>query len=186
MNTHRLTILAVILMITTTAFSQNKKDFTREGFVFGVGLGAGVHMVKDATHGRFTTPNIKIGAMVNPKLAVLLMAPGGAHKQDGEQRAFEGLIPTAQYWFTDKFFVNAGVGMAIETTPFYKVNYSEGAPKFNRGFGFTASIGQELLQWSTNKTLDAQLRVLYGNVAFEDQSKKDNLAIDFVIGFNLY
>tara|TARA_Y100000310_G_scaffold339717_1_gene433291 strand:+ start:31211 stop:31732 length:522 start_codon:yes stop_codon:yes gene_type:complete len=173
-------------MITTTAFAQSKKEFTRKGFVFGVGMGTGVHLVDGEAHNRFTTPNIKIGAMLNPKLAILLTAPGGTHKQDEEVRAFEGVIPSVQYWISDQFYINAGVGLAIETTPFYKVNYSEGTPEFNTGIGLTSSIGYELVQWSTNKTLDAQLRVLYGNIEFDNQSNTENLAIDLVIGFNLY
>ena len=183
---NRLTLFVVILMITTTTFAQSKKELTRKGFVFGVGMGGGVHLVDGVAHGRFTTPNIKIGAMLNPKLAILLMAPSGTYKLNGEDRAFEGVIPSAQYWLTDRFYVNAGVGLAIETTPFYKVNYSEGTPEFNTGIGLTSSIGYELVQWSTNKTLDAQLRVLYGNIEFDNQSNTENLAIDLVIGFNLY
>ena len=124
--------------------------------------------------------------MVNPKLGILLYLPGGTYKQEGEERAFEGFIPTAQYWLTDKFYLNAGVGLAVETTPFYKVDYAQGLPKFNTGVGFTVSAGQELLQWSKNKTLDAQIRLLYGNIQFEDPAQRNNLAIDFLIGFNLY
>lgn len=186
MNAHRISLLAVFLMISIAAFSQSDKEFKRKGFVLGASVGGGVHLLDGDIYGRFTAPNIKIGAMLNPKLGILLMVPGGTYKKDGETRAFEGFFPTAQYWFSDRMYVNAGVGLAIETTPFYKVDYAEGAPEFNKGFGVTASIGQEIIQWSTNKTIDLQLRLLYGNIQFQDLSRKDNLAIDFVIGINLY
>ena len=186
MNTRRITFLAVFLMITTAAFSQSDTDFARKGFVFGASLGGGTHLQDGNAYGRFTAPNIKIGAMVNSKLAILLMAPGGTYTPNAEERAFEGFFPTAQYWLTDKFYVNGGIGLAIETTPFYKVDYAQGPPEFNTGLGFTASVGYEFLQWSSNKTVDLQLRLLYGNIEFQDQSKKKNLAMDCVIGFNLY
>jgi hypothetical protein len=186
MNPYQITFMSVLLMITTAAFSQGDETFTRKGFVFGASIGGGTHFLDDNTYGRFTAPNIKVGAMVNPKLAILLLAPGGTYQKGDKQRAFEGLIPTAQYWLTDKFYVNAGVGLAIETTPFYKVDYAEGPPEFNTGLGFTASVGQEIFQWSHNKTADLQLRLLYGNIEFEDLTHTNNLAIDFLIGFNLY
>jgi hypothetical protein len=154
--------------------------------VLASSIGGGVHFLNEETYGRFSIPNFKIGAMVNPKLGILLYVPGGTYKQKGEDRAFEGFFPTVQYWVTDKFYVNAGIGLAVETTPFYKVDYSQGPPKFNTGFGYTVSTGKEIIQWSTNKTVDIQIRLLYGNITYQDKSKMDNLAIDFLVGINLY
>jgi len=179
-------LIAVFLTLATTAYSQHNGEFTRRGFVFGAGIGGGVHFVDEATHGRFSIPNLKLGAMVNPRLGIMLYAPGGTYKKEGEARAFEGIIPTVQYWISDRLYVNAGVGLAVETTPFYKVDFSQGLPEFNTGFGCTLSAGYELIQWSGNKTIDVQLRILYGRPEIQDDSYTDNLTFDFLIGFNLY
>lgn len=186
MKTQQILFLAALLTLTTAVYSQSTKEITRKGFVFAAGIGGGVHLSEGTAYGRFTVPNLKIGAMLNPKLGVMLYAPGGSSKLDGEERAFEGFIPTAQYWFTERFYVNAGVGVAIETTPFYRVDFSQGPPEFNAGLGFTVSAGHEIIQWSENKTIDVQLRLLYGSISYQDQTPKDHLAIDLVFGFNLY
>ncbi|MCB0644981.1 MAG: hypothetical protein KDC44_25220, partial [Phaeodactylibacter sp.] len=123
MKLHQIIFIALFLA-TTATFAQNKEAFTRKGFVFGTSIGGGIHLLDGDIKGRFSVPNFKVGVMVNPKLGILLYLPGGTYKQEGEERAFEGFIPTAQYWLTDKFYLNAGVGLAVETTPFYKVDYA--------------------------------------------------------------
>lgn len=186
MKLQRLAALALFLLASGTLQAQDQTDITRKGFVLGASLGGGVHLSEGTSYSRFTAPNLKIGAMLNPRLGIIFYAPGGTFTRENEERAFEGFFPTVQYWITDKFFVNTGVGVAVETTPFYRVDFEAGPPEFNTGFGFTFSAGHEIIQWSENKTIDIQLRLLYGNIKFQDDSREKHLAIDLVFGFNLY
>lgn len=181
----KLFLLAAFISFSSEAFSQDKHAAERKGFVFGASIGGGIHTTDGAVYGRLSAPNFKIGAMLNPKLALLFYVPGGSYKRNGVDLAFEGFMPTAQYWISDKFYVNAGMGLAVETTPFYKVDYEQGPPEFNTGFGFTASVGKELKHW-TNKTLDLQFRLLYGNIGYTDNTRKNHTTIDVLIGFNFY
>lgn len=184
-------ILILILLMITVGSSHaqtgsNNKLIERKGFVVGASLGGGLHVSNQKAYGRFSVPNLKVGAMLNPRLGLILYMPGGASTRNGSERAFEGFFPTIQYWLTDKHYVNFGMGMAIETIPFYLVDYEQGPPEFNRGLGITASIGHELFQWSKNKTIDAQFRILYGRINYNNHFQRDEFAFDILIGFNLY
>lgn len=178
--------IAVFMTITYSAYSQTTKEFSRKGFVFGTSVGGGLHQSETRTYARFSIPNFKLGAMVNAKLAVLVYTPGGISKREGETRAFEGFLATGQYWLTDNLYVNAGMGIVLETTPFYQVDYSAGPPEFNSGVGYAVSTGREIVQWSHNKKIDVQLRFLYGNIRYQDDSRRQNYSVDFLIGFNFY
>lgn len=188
MNKLILIILILGSNFLTAQENLENNPIERKGFIFGTSVGGGLYHVNGDTYSRLSLPNIKIGSMVNEKLGILLYAPSGIHKLNGatEERAFEALTLTAQYWISDKFYLNTGAGMAIETTPIYLVDFTEGPPEFNTGIGITASAGYEVLQWSKNKTIDVQLRFLYGNIHIQDSPHKDHLAIDLMIGFNLY
>jgi hypothetical protein len=178
--------LVLLLLLPLSVHSQNATETTRKGFVFGAAIGGGAQLLEGETYGRFTIPNLKLGTMLGNRMAILLYAPGGSSIVDGEERAFEGLFPTVQYWFTDRFYVNTGVGLAIETTPFYRVDFAQGPPTFNGGLGFTVSAGHEVLRWSDNRTLDIQARVLFGNITYADQTRRNHLATDLLIGVNFY
>jgi hypothetical protein len=182
----RTVFLALLLLLPVAVQYQDGTEITREGFVFGSATGGGAQLLEGATYGRLTVPNLKIGTMLGERMAVLLYAPGGSSMIDGEERAFEGFFPTVQYWFTERFYLNAGIGMAVETTPFYRVDFTQGPPVFNGGLGFTVSAGHEVLQWSNSNTLDVQARVLYGNITYQDQTRKNHLAADLLIGANFY
>lgn len=184
-------LLITLILGTNCLFAQEepvKNPVVRQGFVFGTSVGGGIFKMNGNSYVRLSLPNIKIGSMVNEKLAVLIYVPGGIHKSKGmgEQRAFEALTLTAQYWISDKFYLNTGAGLAILTTPIYKVDFREDPPNFNTGVGFSFSVGYEVIQWSKNKTVDIQLRVLYGDINIQDPPHRNHLALDLLIGFNLY
>lgn len=186
MKTNQLSTLLLILLLSLGLSAQGEESFERQGFVLGLAIGSGSHFHDSQTYTRFTGPNIRVGTMLSPRLALLIQAPGGTHFAEGEGRAFEALLPSVQYWINDGLYVNGGIGLGIETTPFYLVDYEAGPPTFNMGLALFTAIGQEVYKWGGNKTVDLQLRMLYGSIAMKDLGQQKHLAIDLVLGVNLY
>lgn len=174
------------LLLNLSLSAQEEAPIERKGLVLGLAFGSGSHFHDSQSFARYTGPNIRIGAMLNPQWALLLQAPGGTHYIEGEGRAFEAIVPSLQYWISDGLYVNGGLGLGIETTPFYLVDYEAGPPTFNTGLALFASLGQELLKWGGNKTVDLQLRMLYGAIKMKDLGHQNHLSIDLVLGINLY
>lgn len=185
MKSNRLSLILFALLFSFGLQAQ-EAGIKREGLVLGAGIGLGSHFTSDQQLIRYTLPNLRLGFMVNPKLALLVHAPGGTYSYGGETRAFEGIIPTVQYWFSDRFYVNAGAGLGIETTPIYAVDFDEGPPVFNTGLGLFGTIGYDLYQWGGNKAIDVQVRCLYGNINGQAPGNQEHLSFDLVFGINLY
>lgn len=186
MKTYQSHLTIFLLLFCLGLRGQDSKPLNRQGLILGLSIGAGSHFYEGEAFARFSVPNVRIGYMINSKWAMLLHAPGGVYRKEGEDLAFEGIIPTAQYWFNEHWYVNAGVGVGIETTPFYLVDYEAGPPTFHTGMALFSSLGREVYQWGGNKTIDLQLRALYGSITKGPQDRQQHLAFDLVIGINLY
>ncbi len=164
----------------------------RKGFVFGVGIGGGVVSISDSNQeipfeeakGGISLPNLKLGWMVNDRLAILATFPGMIYEYEGKDRSFDAFIPTVQYWVKDRWWINGGVGLAMDFPAFYEVDdFKEEAWNFGGAVAF--STGYELVQ-KKNFALDLQTKVHMGRVYLDNEEHRDGVAFTIGLGFNWY
>jgi hypothetical protein len=181
-----------LLIIANYSFAQTnlkKSEIERKGFVFGVGLGAGSLTLNtnDSTQTTFSTtlPNIKVGYMLNKRLALLALLPGANYKYNGQDRGFEALIFSGQYWLKDNWWVLGGAGITFDAPAFYTVNNPKTA-EFNTGFpAITFATGYEV--WQKERfALDLQYRVFYGKSNLSNEGQRKGFSNMLIIGFNWY
>lgn len=187
-------IFPFLLIFATSIFAQipDNKPFVRKGFIFGAAVGGSAIRLASPNLGKETQfslsfPNFKLGYMLTPKTALLLYLPGSIYKYKGasrtRDRGFEGIIPAAQYWITDKWWVLAGVGLTFDAPAFYEVKNPSEA-NFYFGTSLLASTGYEL--WRKGKfALDVQARTFYG-YSNTPEGKRTGFANNLLIGFNWY
>jgi hypothetical protein len=182
-------VIMILLFNTVILFAQSKefKATEKQGFLFGVGIGGGVLLEKDSgidleNYGKISFLNLKLGWMITPETAICLHVPSGGHRENGETRAFEAVLVTAQHWFSKRIWGMGGVGLAMDMPPFYDTENDD--PKFYFGTALSAGLGYEILQ-RKSFVLDIQARCLYGNYEVESV-RRQNIAFDILIGFNWY
>jgi hypothetical protein len=177
----------IFVALMFSLFSISAQDIQREKFIFGVATGGGMLLQKDKnadleSYGKISILNLKLGYMVSPNTALCIHVPSGGHKENGETRAFEASLITAQHWFADRFWASAGVGLAMDMPPFYDTKIED--PDFY--FGPAASIGAGYEVWRKGKfALDLKGRILYGNYDVEGV-RRQSTAFDILVGFNWY
>ena len=183
----------VFTLFSLTLFGQAPDhSVQRKGLVFGVGVGGGVISVSQSTQevpfdeaqGGFSLPNLKIGWMVNERLAVLATFPGKIYEYQGKDRSFEGFLPSLQYWAKDRWWINAGVGLAMDFPAFYEVDDFKDED-WNFGCAVSASTGYEIVQ-KNNFTIDLQSKVFLGRTFLENDEYRDAAAFSVGVGFNWY
>ncbi len=186
-------LMTVMTFCALSVFGQNAgSGVQREGFVIGFGIGGGVISLADSqletdfdeVQGAFSLPNLKIGWMLNERTALLATFPGMIYEQDGKDRSFESFLPSIQYWLDDRWWLNAGAGLAMDFPAFYEVDDFKDED-WNFGCAVAFSMGYELIQ--TGKfALDLQSRVHLGRTYLGNDFHRDAAAFEVGIGFNWY
>ncbi len=184
-------ILALVMMVNYTVAQTNsdKKPVERKGFVFGVGLGAGALTLNtnDTTTVSFSTtlPNIKVGYMLNNRLALLAMLPGANYTYNDKTRGFEGVVIAGQYWIKNKWWVLGGTGLTFDAPAFYTVDDPKTAG-FYTGFpALTFATGYEI--WHKGRfALDLQYRIFVGQSNLPNSGQREGISNMFIVGFNWY
>ncbi len=184
-------VFIILIIIANNTFAQNnlyKNTVERKGFIIGLGLGAGTLSLNtnDTSTLTFSTtlPNIKIGYLINERLALFAILPGANYKYKGNDRGFEGIVVAAQYWIKDKWWVNGGAGLTFDAPAFYTVDDLETA-EFYTGFP-SLSFATAYEIWQKGKfALDLQYRVFYGKSNIPNGHRK-GFSNMFIIGFNWY
>lgn len=185
----------LIIIFTFFAFSLAAQEtgniIQREGFVFGFGIGAGVISISDSDQevpfdeaqngGSF--PNLKLGWMVNDRLAVLGMYSGMSYEYQDKDRSFDAFMPSVQYWIKDRWWVNAGAGIAMDFPAFYEDNIED--EDWNLGGAVTFSTGYELVQ-KKNFALDLQTQLQMGSTDLDNDTEREAVILSIGIGFNWY
>ncbi|MFK8162192.1 MAG: hypothetical protein AB8H12_06975 [Lewinella sp.] len=181
------------LLFAVTAFGQDHgNSIERHGFVIGFGIGGGVISIADSgdetpfdeAQAGISLPNLKFGWMVSNRLALLATFPGMIYEFEGKDRSFDAFIPSVQYWMSDRWWIDAGVGLAMDFPAFYEVDDFRDED-WNFGGAVSFSTGIELVQ-QKKYTLDLQTRLHMGRVYLDNDAHRDGVAFTVGIGFNWY
>ena len=186
-----------LLIITFTFFTlslaaqENSNTIQREGFVIGFGIGGGVISISDSdqevpfdeAQGGGSFPNLKLGWMVNDRLAILGMYSGMSYDYQDKDRSFDALMPSVQYWVKDRWWVNAGAGLAMDFPALYEDNIED--EDWNFGGAVAFSSGYELVQ-KKNFALDLQTQLQMGWTKLDNDKERDAVLLSIGLGFNWY
>ncbi|MBN8706848.1 MAG: hypothetical protein J0L62_13310 [Bacteroidetes bacterium] len=181
--------ISFLFFKTEQSFAQTSE---RTGYVFSISGGISslqltTSSLSDNSEIYYSIPNVKFGWMLNPKTEISLYIPGNVYSYIGSgrhrDRIFEGLLPSVQYWYADKWWVLGGAGLTIDGMTFYDTrNKSE--VKFYFGPSVVAGTGYEV--WSRkNMVIDLQGRIHAGSSNIPE-GKRTLLAFDFLVGVNWY
>lgn len=188
---HKIQILAFIILANSTLAQTNlnKMPVERKGFIIGIGLGAGALTLNtnDTTKVAFSTtlPNIKVGYMLNKRLALLALLPGANYKYNGKARGFEGVTVAGQYWLKDNWWVLGGTGLTFDAPAFYTVKDPKTAGFYTGAPAFTFATGYEI--WHKGRfSLDLQYRIFLGMSNLPKSGQREGVSNMFIVGFNWY
>jgi hypothetical protein len=188
--------LLLLSLWSRNALSADRPVLPKKGFVFGIQNGAGfintsVSTDKNNFQSGHMAYNWKLGWMLNPKTALLLqggistyMYGGSTEAPRQRLRGFEGLIPSVQCYPAERIWVAAGMGIGMDNPVFYDVKNQTEGKYYYGGFKTSLSAGYEFFKWK-NKALDLQGRISYGT-ATVPEGKRNSLAFDILLGFNLF
>lgn len=185
-------LLIFLVGITCTALAQSNDDavtFERKGFVIGLGAGGGVLNLQtnDTVSTAFSPslPNLKIGWMINSRLALVVLLPGAVYEYHGSSRGFEGIVAAAQYWVKDKWWVMGGIGLTFDAPAFYTVKDPSEAG-FYTGFpALSVATGYEV--WRKGHfALDLQYRFFSGKSELSAEVNRNGISNMLLVGFNWY
>lgn len=188
----RLILIFICLPLFNALYGQSNDEqntIQRKGFVFGVGLGAGSLTLNtnDTTTNAFSTtlPNIKVGYMINNRLAILALLPGANYKYKGKDRGFEAITITAQFWAKERWWLMGGAGLSFDAPAFYTVKDPKTA-EFYTGFpALTAGTGYEIYR-KGKFAIDLQYRFFYGQSNLSNNGFRNGISNMFIVGFNWY
>ncbi|MBY5958614.1 hypothetical protein KUV50_10750 [Membranicola marinus] len=185
-------IILALTLFTLTSYAQNPgQAVERKGFVIGIGAGIGVVSISHGDHGSFekaegglSLPDLRLGWMINERLAIIGNSPGKIYDYEGKDRHFGAIIPTVQYWIQDRLWINGGFGLAMDSPALYDIDDLEDE-EWNFGCAVTASAGYELVQ-KKNYALDLHTQVLLGRVNTGNDQHRDGVVISVGVGFTWY
>lgn len=185
-------LILLFTFCSLLSYGQNETNpIERKGFVIGFGIGGGAISISDSDQevpfdkgqagGSF--PNLKVGWMANDRLAILGVYAGMGYEYDGKDRSFDAFMPSVQYWIKDKWWVNAGAGLAMDFPAFYEDNIED--EDWNFGGAVALSTGYELIQ-KKRFALDLQTQLQMGWANLSDNKDRDIVMLSFGVGFNWY
>jgi len=185
-------LIYVLTLCAFFSYGQNDtNNIERKGLVFGFGIGGGVISIADSdqevpfdeAQGGGTFPNLKLGWMINERLAVLALYSGMSYEYKDKDRSFDAIMPSIQYWVRDRWWVNAGAGLAMDFPAIYEDNIKNEA--WNYGGAVAFSTGYELLQ-KQHFALDLQTQLQMGWTYLENNKERDVVVFSVGLGFNWF
>lgn len=189
----RYVCLCLMLMGLLSAHAQNgpEKAGVRKGFFLGAAAGPSLIRLKTVsqpaeTEVSLSFPNIKLGYMIRPRLALALYLPGTVYRYHVQgrvrDRGFEAILPSVQYWPSNRWWILAGAGPGMDAPAFYDIK-NETERSFYFGAAAIAATGYEVWQ-GRRFALDVQLRVHTGNVRITE--KRQGTALSLMLGLSGY
>lgn len=186
---HTILLLLIICQLFVSAQNDETKLQQRR-FFFGVSTGISSIQLSSKAIGNeqqigLSFPNIKIGKMLSDHSAILLCLPGSIYqeKQMGRtrDRGFEGIIPSYQYWFSNRYWVLGGAGLTFDAPAFYDIK-DETERKFYFGPSVLVGTGYEFYK-KGKMSVDIQGRMQYGFSNYPT-GNRTGLAFNLLIGVN--
>lgn len=188
-------VIAILLILSfNQVFSQTKDLYystDRKGIIFGLGCGAGLLSLshdtetgENSTAFSYSIPNIKVGYMINNRLALYALLPGATYKYEDKDRGYEGILVNMQYWLKNRWWISGGAGMTFDAAAFYTVDDPKNADFFVGFPAMSLSTGYEI--WQKGKfALDIQYRAFYGRSNITSGTRQ-GLANMIIFGLNWY
>lgn len=185
-------LVLIFTFCALLSYGQNEpSQIERKGFVIGFGIGGGVISISnsdqevpfDEAQGGGSFPNLKLGWMVNDRLAILGMYAGMGYEFQGKDRSFDAFMPSVQYWLRDRWWVNAGAGLAMDFPAFFEDNTEN--EDWNFGGAVAFSTGFELVQ-KKNFALDLQTQLQMGWASLDGSKDREVVILSIGLGFNWY
>lgn len=182
-------------ILTQGIDAQIKSNFQRNGFVFGTSIGVANSNIKFPDRLENQTDlgiDLKVGYMLNSRLAILLMSNVSIYDYSGlgrdRKRDFGVLSPSMQYWFKDRFWLLGGIGVGGDNPVFWDIENPDTEPletKYFSGIGIVASAGYELFRSNKSFAVDLKGRVMYRNVNLQE-GDTTGISYGILIGINFY
>lgn len=185
------TILTVFVLLSTFLTAQENTIPNREKFIFEFSVGAGIITLEnsdgtqsfDESEGGFIFPDLKFGYMVKENLAITASLPGIIYSYEDNDRHFGGFIPGVQYWFTNKWWVNGGFGLAIDSPALYDIKDIN--DDWNFGKMVSIGVGYEFHQ-KENFAMNVQSKLLMGSVNIANGQDRNAVSFGISVGFNWF
>ncbi|MHB0753697.1 hypothetical protein [Polaribacter sp. M15] len=183
---------ALVSSITVAQNTNTKTTNQREGFMFEFTVGGGLISIEDSagiqtfneSQGTFVFPDLKLGYMLNEKLAITVSMPGNIYKFQDNDRNFGGLIPSVQYWVKEKWWIHGGVGLAIDSPALYDIK-DDVNDDWNFGTAVMVSSGYEMYK-KKNFVLNVQSKLVLGHASLDGDAQRDALIFNVGLGFSWF
>ena len=180
-------LVAMLAMFSSQIQAQDRKPI-KKGFTIGGSAGIGVlhfskGMPSTETSGDISLPNMKIGWFIKDDLAIYLNTIGQIYDANGLDRSFEGIIPSVQYWTSDKWWISGGFGAALDTRAFYESDRK--SAKNEWGKGVLLASGYEFKQ-KTKWAMDVQARLFMASVTRDELENLEGTTFTIAFGFTLF
>jgi hypothetical protein len=187
------TVCVAFALLSSITYAQNASSETttqREGFIFEFVAGGGIISLEDnagiqtfdKSQGTFSFPDLKFGYMLNERLAITVSLPGNIYEFQDNDRHFGGLIPTLQYWVKDRWWINGGIGLGIDSPALYDIKENEN-DDWNFGCAVMASTGYEIYK-KKNFALNVQSKLVLGRALLDGDAHRDALIFNVGLGFS--
>lgn len=184
-----------IAFISSSTIAQNTKSETtthRNGFIFEFSVGGGLISIEDSagiqtfdkSKETFVFPDVKLGYMLNDKLAITISMPGNIYEYKNNDRNFGGFIPSVQYWVKDQWWIHGGIGLAIDSPALYDIKDNVN-DDWNFGTAVMVSTGYEFYQ-KKNFALNLQSKVVLGHASLDGGAQRDAVIFNMGLGFSWF
>lgn len=183
--------LCALLLISFISVAQETTTPNRDKFIFEFGIGGGFINIENSSgtqtfeksQGAGNFPDFKVGYMVKENLAITVSLPGMIYDFEDNDRHFGGVLVGAQYWFANKWWVNGGIGLGIDSPALYDIK--DGNDDWNFGKLVSVGIGYEFYQ-KENFAMNVQSKLVFGSVNIANDQHRDAASFGVSLGFNWF
>lgn len=182
-------------LVSSITYAQNADSETttttqRDGFIIEFSVGGGLISLEDSegiqtfdkSQGTFVFPDLKLGYMLNEKLAITAAMPGNIYEFQYNDRHFGGFIPSVQYWVKDRWWIHGGIGLSIDSPALYDIQDNVN-DDWNFGCAVMASSGYEIYK-KKNFALNVQSKLVLGRASLEGDAHRDAVIFNVGLGFS--
>jgi len=180
-------------LVSSMTYAQNTNPETsthRNGFIIEFSVGGGLISLEDSegiqtfdkSQGTFVFPDLKLGYMLNEKLAITAAMPGNIYEFQDNDRNFGGFIPSVQYWVKERWWIHGGIGLAIDSPALYDIE-DDVNDDWNFGTAVMVSSGYEIYK-KKNFALNVQSKLVFGHVSLDGDANRDAAIFNVGLGFS--